>query len=555
MAYSQQINQEQEALAIKNKSAELLSFSDRANQYRKHHLKDDGLERANKPKNATDKTLIMGEKAQKLLAVFRGKFRGRRKELVLNDKYIAEVTKLKKRQNINIINQIPDSEFIIKRNRKQKSYVITKAKNEESSLQNFAKSEMPKSPANKRAKADNSIYKNNSSKRTRSNARAHEAKFLQRNNSNNLKIEFVENTETKKLTTEFAKTKALVSKKKIKSNARKKPTAAERKANRANIYKFNQYEKPKNLAEHYPLSQEDCYELQKRSAKAYNLNAMNEILLDMSRKPELQGNSFVSKAKFMAYMTKTYHEEGRDVDKANSPTFKIMKRRPQAEIEEIVTLNQREKYLNQVENSGIHARCDYTQLRARIAGQFPINLAYTLLTSMIGVKRQENVLKLTMHKQVTLSQHYKQLLLKHATGVGEYAGVSELEFVGIASNSHIAPELSRNGESQTSEISQSTVVPDLVQREKLQLPEGNWGKVCSVFISQQEHGESHYQNWLAGLVVTEDIEVGIIQLRTSSDMVRDRIEQTYLPFLSKVADKFGIKEIILGLKCNILQNN
>ena len=129
MAYAQQINQEQEALAIKNKSAKLLSFSDRANQYRKHHLKDDGLERANKPKNATDKTLIMGEKAQKLLAVFRGKFRGRRKELVLNDKYIAEVTGLRKRQNINIINQIPSSEFIIKRDRKQKSYVIKKAKN------------------------------------------------------------------------------------------------------------------------------------------------------------------------------------------------------------------------------------------------------------------------------------------------------------------------------------------------------------------------------------------------------------------------------------------
>lgn len=546
MTYAQQINQEQEALAIKNKSAKLLSFSDRANQYRKHHLKDDSLKRANKPKNATDKTLIMGEKAQKLLAVFRGKFRGRRKELVLNDKYIAEVTGLKKRQNINIINQIPDSEFIIKRDRKQKSYVITKAKNEESSLQNFAKNEMPSSLANKRVKSDNFIYKNNSSKRTRSNTRAHEAKFLQRKNSNNLKTEFVENTETEKLITEFAKTKALVSKKKIKSNARKKPIAAERKANRANIYKFNQYEKTKNLVEHYPLSQEDCYELQKRSGKAYNLNAMNEILLDMSRKPELQWHSFVSKAKFMAYMTKTYQEEGRDVDKANSSTFKIMKRRPQAEIEEIVTLNQREKYLNQVENSGIHARCDYTQFRARIAGQFPINLAYTLLTSMIGVKRQESVLKLTMHKQVPLSQHYKQLLLKHATGVGEYAGVSELEFVGIASNSHIAPELSRNCESQTAEISQSTVVPNLVQREKLQLPEGNWGKVCSVFISQQEHGESHYQNWLAGLEVTEDIEVGIIQLRTTSDMVRDRIEQTYLPFLSKVAGRFGIKEIILG---------
>ena len=92
---------------------------------------------------------------------------------------------------------------------------------------------------------------------------------------------------------------------------------------------------------------------------------------------------------------------------------------------------------------------------------------------MIGVKRQENVLKLTMHKQVTLSQHYKQLLLKHATGVGEYAGVSELEFVGVDSNPN---------ERQTAEISQSVVAPDLVQREELQLPQGKWGKVCNSFI-------------------------------------------------------------------------
>ena len=526
--------------AGKKIKAKVVSFLDRANQYRKHLLRDETIERANKPKNATDKTLIMGEKAQKLLAVFRGKFRGRRKELVLNDKYIAEVTGLKKRQNINIINQIPDSEFIIKRDRKQKSYVITKAKNqaknEESSLQNFAKSENAPNPTNKRARADNSIYKNNSSKRTRSNARAHEAKILKQNNSNNLKTEFVENTETKKTTTEIAEIKALVSKKKFKSNARKKPTAAERKANKANIYKFNQYEKPKSLAEHYPLSQEDCYELQKRSGKGYNLNAMNEILLDMSRKPELQGNSFVSKAKFMAYMAKTYQEEGREVDKANSPTFKIMKRRPQAEIEEIVTLNQREKYLNQVENSGIHARCDFTQLRARIAGQFPINLAYTLLTSMIGVKRQENVLKLTMHKQVPLSQHYNQLMLKHATGVGEYAGVNELEFVGVDSNPN---------ERQTAEISESAVVPDLVQREEFQLPQGKWGKVCSIFVVERENGAALYKHWLAGLEVVEVAETNTIQLRANSDMVRDRVEQNYLPQLNKIARNINIQELVL----------
>lgn len=532
------VGAKQEALTIKNKSTKLLSFSDRANQYRKHLLEDDNLVRANKPKNATDKTAIAGEKAQKLLAVFRGKFRNSRKELILNDNYIAQITGRKKRQNINIINQIPDSEFIINRDRKRKSYVITKAKNEESSLQKIAKSERPQSLKTKELQGNSN--KNNNTKSIRSYMHMHEAKFFNNSNSNNNLPEQVETTEIKKQNTEFADIKVLVSKNKSLANKRKKITNSERVTR---YQKFKAYDKPKSLAEHYPISQEDCYELQERSGKAYNLNAMNEILLDMSRKPELERHSFISKAKFMAYMTKAYQEEGRDADKANQPGFRIMKRRPKSEVEEIITIAQREKYLNETENSGIHTRCDYTQYRARIAGQFPINLAYTLLTNMVEVKREEHVLKITMHKLVPLGENYAHLLLNHAKGIGGYAGVNELEFVGIASNSNITSKLSRNCESQTAATSQSTVVPNLVQREEPQLPQGNWGKVCTAFVS--EYGFDLYRYWLAGLEVTEDSEKGDIELRTSSSMVRDRIEQTYLPFLSKVAREIGINRIEL----------
>ncbi len=212
----------------------------------------------------------------------------------------------------------------------------------------------------------------------------------------------------------------------LNSNLRKKTTNAEKKHR---YYKFNQYNKPKTLTEHYPLSQEDCCELQKRSGKAYNLNATNEILLDISRKPKTQGHSFISKAKFMAYMTKAYREEGRDVDKANLPGFKIIKRRPKAEITEIITLAQREKYLNETENAGIHTRSDYTQFRARIAGQFPVNLGYDLLSNMIDAKKKDNVFKITMHKFVELTENYKQLVLNHAKGIGGYEGVNELDLL------------------------------------------------------------------------------------------------------------------------------
>lgn len=374
MAYLQ-LKQEQKrkALIIRNQKEGILLFSDRANQYRKHHLKDDNLERANKPQNATNKTSIIGEKAQKLLAVLRGKFRCDRKELILNDNYIAQITKRKLRQNINIINQIPAIEFMIKRDRKLKSYVITKVKNEESSLQKIAKSNVSQSVETKRIQG--SPNKNNNSRRIRS-------KFL-----NNSKVG---------------------------------------SKNVIRYQKYKSYEKAKDLKDHYPLNQEDCYELQKRSNKKFNLKAMNEILLAMSRKTKLKSNSFNSKALFMAYMTKVFQKEDREVDKANSPTFRIISGRSESEIVEILTLNQKEKYLNQVENSAIHSRSDYTQFRARIAGQFPINLAYSLLKNMIDIKKQDDILEIAMYKEVPLSEHYKLLLLNHAKS-GGYAGVNQLE--------------------------------------------------------------------------------------------------------------------------------
>ena len=98
-------------------------------------------------------------------------------------------------------------------------------------------------------------------------------------------------------------------------NKRKKSTNAQIKANKAKLYRFNQYQEPKSLGNHYPLSQEDCTRLQINSARDFTLNAMNEILLDMSRRPKESQHKFPSKAAFMAYMSKVYRNESRDAIK------------------------------------------------------------------------------------------------------------------------------------------------------------------------------------------------------------------------------------------------
>jgi hypothetical protein len=100
-------------------------------------------------------------------------------------------------------------------------------------------------------------------------------------------------------------------------NERKKPTNAERKAK---IYRFNQYKEPQDLKHHYPLTKEDGSKLQSLSGREFSLNAMNEILLDMSKRLD---NRFCSKAQFMAYFGKCLRFEMRDSVKTGNDNFRI----------------------------------------------------------------------------------------------------------------------------------------------------------------------------------------------------------------------------------------
>ena len=139
-------------------------------------------------------------------------------------------------------------------------------------------------------------------------------------------------------------TRSAVIKHKPVVNKRKKVTNEQRQAR---IYspKFKQYDKPKSLGDHYPLTTEECLELQSRSGRDFTQNAMNEILLDMSRKPKLQEHSFVSRARFMAYMATVYRYEGRDTVKTSNSSFKIMARATKSEVIAHTTQTQRDEFM------------------------------------------------------------------------------------------------------------------------------------------------------------------------------------------------------------------
>ena len=100
-------------------------------------------------------------------------------------------------------------------------------------------------------------------------------------------------------------------------NKRKKPTNSEKKAK---VFYFKQYKEPKDLAYHYPLTNDDCTKLQSKCGRPYYLTAMNEILLDMSKRVD---RTFRSKALFISYFGKCLANEMRDAVKINNINFRI----------------------------------------------------------------------------------------------------------------------------------------------------------------------------------------------------------------------------------------
>ena len=246
-----------------------------------------------------------------------------------------------------------------------------------------------------------SIYKDEKDIKDRSSVQAHESNFLQNS-------------------------KKVIVKKAVLANTRKKTTNQERKA-RIYTPKFKQYDKPKSLSEHYPLTNEECSELQNSSGREFTINAMNEILLDMSRKPKESRHEFPSKAAFMAYMSKVYRYEGRDAVKTANSGFKILARATKAEVIQHTTQTERESYLNLVEQQAITHRSDENQLKAKWANTLPTNVAYNLLSNMRTVRKVGKMLEVPMDKEVELTEYSREIILAQANAVGCFMGVERLE--------------------------------------------------------------------------------------------------------------------------------
>jgi hypothetical protein len=344
---------------------------------------------------------------------------------------------------------------------------------------------------------------------------AHESNFLQ-----NLQGVRTEENITPKIV-QFSEESVKPAKlKKRLANERKKPTNSERKAR---VYHFKQYKEPQDLKHHYPLTKEDVSRLQSLSGRDFSLNAMNEILLDMSKRLD---NRFCSKAQFMTYFGKCLRFEMRDSVKTSNDNFRIKANTTPTEQTEITKTRQIEQYLAEVEQQAITHVCPENQLKARIANVLEPLRSYELLSNIKDFAVVGAIARIYLRNDCQLSEHEKDVILSQVKSIYSSPDI-EIESVEYVVE-NVCKQVNGYDEVRTKS---TPIMPTLQQ--------GIWGDICRKLI--ETSGIHVYNNWLSKLTPIIDKQAKTIELKAPNLFVKEWIEHNYKNAINIIATTLGLK--------------
>jgi DnaA N-terminal domain len=265
----------------------------------------------------------------------------------------------------------------------------------------------------------------------------------------------------------------------------------------------------KELKDFYPLTKDDCQKLQSSSKRKFSLNAMNEILLDMSKR--LTNRLFNSKKGFLSYMSKVFSYELRDAVKINNESFKIKDNQSKDEQD----ASQQEEYLTKIEYS-LEVSPEW-HFKKRLASVLPRNKAYNLLKSFNNLEIERGgICRIILNQSVELTNHDKQIILTQVkathNGVGGNISIERIEF-----------DTLKKTKSYT--LSTSTTLHEEA---------GIWGRVRQSLISI--YGEATDRNWFSKLEAVENVEKNELKLKAPTSFVKDWIESNYFDLIEKVTN-------------------
>jgi len=445
--------------------------------------------------------------------------------VLLNHKYISTITQCERGQNRNILKQLETVLKITyhnsitvdgKKYRHCYEFVYYKQEivsQEDNSTAQFIERDESLNHSNQACFLPS--IENNNTESIRSNVHAHESNFLQ--NSESIKLEEILATKTAIIS------QAPVKPAKLKTrpvNERKKRTNAER---RARVYHFNQYEELKDLGYHYPLTTEDCRLLQNKAGRDFDLNAMNEILLDMSNRKD---NRFCSKAQFLAYFGKCLRFEMRDAVKISNSTFRIKANNNPINQQAITESRQIEQYLAEVEQIAINHVCPENQLKARIANVLEPIRAYVLLSNIKDFEVVGGIVRIYLRADCQLNRYETNLVLSQFKSI-----YSALE-VDIESVEYVVENVCKQVNSYDEVQTKSTPVMPTLQQ-------GIWRDICRKLI--ETSGIHVYNNWFSKLVPIIDEEARTIELKAPNSFVKQWVKDNYGEVITNIVKNLGLE--------------
>ena len=158
--------------------------------------------------------------------------------------------------------------------------------------------------------------------------------------------------------------------------------------------------------------------------------------------------------------------------------------------------------------------------------------AYNLLKAYISIAIEGDIAKIYLHKAVQLSQRELEQVLSQVKAThekfenGEYNPIQKIEFI-------------------MQNVANKNKSSDKTKQNMQQLPNTLWGRVRSSLIGI--YGEAIDTSWFSKLEATEDKKEKEINLKASSEFIKDWIERNYEQAIEQNAMAMGIR--IRGLGC------
>ncbi|WPX99890.1 DnaA-like domain protein (plasmid) [Candidatus Megaera polyxenophila] len=275
-----------------------------------------------------------------------------------------------------------------------------------------------------------------------------------------------------------------------------------------------------SLASFYPLSQPEAAKLQALCGRGFSANAINEILLSMSKR--LTDRYFKSKKAFMNYMAKALTYEKRDAVKISNETFRI---RTNISADQIIK-QKKEAFLSRIEESTDTSLA--AQLNRKLASILAPDLAYDfLLAAKFPPHETSSTLKINLQKSIDLSEMQYRLILEQVQSVYG-SSIRSLEFI---------VKLQGSPSTNTSNV----IISDADNKKLL----GVWGRIRASLI--KTCGEAIDRNWFSKLTVNVDEEKGEIKLQAPTLFIRDWIQQNYQHLLEKFSNQENYRLIEVGV--------